>query len=198
MAEVLITLSVLGIIAALTVPTLVNGQSKLANKVKFAKAAGVFEDVVFQMQLEENIRTNQELIDYATNNNCQNVPRYLKYVQRNGCKFLTSDGVWWEFKSANRQGELVLAPNISIIENNLTDEKAYDPKTCDAVFFKATFNSNNNLNINLLETAKAKDGTYSYEMNNKLQECAFDKPAIYDCGANRESECSSTGCYCSN
>ena len=46
LAEVLITLSILGVVAALTIPSLVNRQSDLAAQVKLKKAISNYEDVI--------------------------------------------------------------------------------------------------------------------------------------------------------
>ena len=53
LAEVLITLSILGVVAALTIPSLVNRQSEMAAIVKMKKAISQYEQVV-EVYMAEN------------------------------------------------------------------------------------------------------------------------------------------------
>ena len=110
LAEVLITLSILGIVAALTIPSLVNRNSDIAAQVKLKKAISNYEDVV-GVFLVENETTNAGATsstngsttsyDYTAslmNETCGNASSYFKILKQNGCTFTTADGAQWTFE----------------------------------------------------------------------------------------------------
>ena len=68
LAETLITLTILGVVAAITVPSLINKQIESANRTKVKKAMAVYEKALNQM------------IENGDNN----------------CRFKTADRVWWD------------------------------------------------------------------------------------------------------
>ena len=49
LAETLITLTILGVVAAITVPMLINKQTEAANRTKLKKAMAVYEKALNQM-----------------------------------------------------------------------------------------------------------------------------------------------------
>ena len=95
LAEVLITLSILGVVAALTIPSLVNRQSEMAAIVKMKKAISQYEQVV-EVYMAENEAT--DFSGAATS--CDTLKNYFKMVESTtdanaGCVFKTADGVVW-------------------------------------------------------------------------------------------------------
>ena len=99
LAEVLITLSILGVVAALTIPSLVNRQSELAAIVKMKKAVSQYEQVA-EVYMAENEATTFDV-------GCGDLDDYFKQVTGAGeCTFTTADGVEWHFGS----GETNAAP----------------------------------------------------------------------------------------
>ena len=97
LAETLITLTILGVIAAITVPMLINKQMEAANRTKLKKAMAAYEKAFNQMIIDNDIRTNQGIIDEFT---CEKVRKYFKIAKNdpdgNSCRFKTSDRVWWD------------------------------------------------------------------------------------------------------
>ena len=90
LAEVLITLSILGVVAALTIPTLVNRQSDLAAQTRIRKAISAYEDMA-SIYMAEN---DSARVDLA----CAGLGEYFKQVNGGGtCDFTTADGVRWVF-----------------------------------------------------------------------------------------------------
>ena len=90
LAEVLITLSILGVVAALTIPSLVNRQNEMAAIVKLKKAISTYESVVEVYMAEEEATS----FDVA----CEKLGNYFKQVTGVGeCTFTTADGVQWRF-----------------------------------------------------------------------------------------------------
>ena len=105
LAEVLITLSILGVVAALTIPSLVNRQSEMAAQVKLKKAIANYENVA-AVYMVENESTDLSGITKNTAgnaNDCSNMGNYFKIVKQNNsnkCIFTTADGVIWLFSTA--------------------------------------------------------------------------------------------------
>ena len=100
LAEVLITLSILGVVAALTIPSLVNRQQEMAAIVKLKKAISQFEQVT-EVYMAENEATDMEGMVRSTSSktNCDELSKYFKVVGGGGCDFTTADGVHWLFDS---------------------------------------------------------------------------------------------------
>ena len=84
------TLAILGVVAALTVPTLVNRQSDLAAVTKLRKAISKYEAVA-AIYMAENETKN---LTYAFGPNCDGIEDFFKTVKRDGCNFQTADGVY--------------------------------------------------------------------------------------------------------
>ena len=56
LAETLITLTILGVVAAITVPALINRQMEAANKTKLKKAMAAYEKALNQMIIDNDIK----------------------------------------------------------------------------------------------------------------------------------------------
>ena len=97
LAETLITLTILGVVAAITIPGLVRRQIEAANRTKIKKAMSVYDTAINKMVIENGIKDNAALVSTAGNadNNCAGSSPYFKISQGSGCEFKTSDGLWW-------------------------------------------------------------------------------------------------------
>ena len=108
LAETLITLAILGVVAALAIPQLVRSQVDKANKVKIQKAMAVYEKFISQMVVENDIHSDAELAAFMcdTNNGdgtlTNEAKKYLKITEtgtmdktNTGEYFKTPDGVYW-------------------------------------------------------------------------------------------------------
>ncbi len=93
LAEVLITLSILGVVAALTIPTLVNRYTDAGAQAKMKKAIRDYENFA-AAYMAENEATN--LNDLG----CANIGQYMKIARQvNGnCDFVTADGTRFIFQ----------------------------------------------------------------------------------------------------
>ena len=105
LAEVLITLSILGVVAALTIPALVNRNSDIAAQTKLKKAIAAYETAAAVYMAESGkANTDAWLSDKGTAS-CDNVGSYFKIVNTvagtNNCEFTTSDGVLWRFNGTS-------------------------------------------------------------------------------------------------
>ena len=104
LAETLIVLVILGVVAAITVPALVRNQMEAQNRTRLRKAMTVYDMAINKMVVENNFKSNTALTDWGNGNNCVNTKPYFKSVQdgNNNCRFRTSDGIWWDITDITR------------------------------------------------------------------------------------------------
>ena len=154
LAEVLITLTILGIVAMLVVPGLTkNGQTK-AKRVKIKKAISVYESVINSIIIENNLPRNTSSLDSFIKNDdeCSNAYKYFKTVKKNGCQFQTPDGLWWDVGT----NATISAPIVTFKEKNLTASDSFSHKDYKAFFFITKFDNN--------AAARILDLNYAYEI----------------------------------
>ena len=115
LAETLITLVILGIVAAITIPTLMNRHRESANRTRIRKAMTAYEAALNKMVIENNLRADGD-IDNWSGNNCANTRPYFKSAQdgANPCSFRTSDGTWWNITDIKN-------PLIALNNTEITD-----------------------------------------------------------------------------
>ena len=96
--ETLVTLVILGIVAAILVPNLINRQVQNANRTKVKKAMAAYEKAINFIILENDIKSTEELKEFGEEENCKFSKAYFKTVQdgANDCIFKTADRVWWD------------------------------------------------------------------------------------------------------
>ena len=105
LAETLIVVAILGVIAVLVIPNLIRNQIESQNRIKVKKAMSVYERALNKIVIENDLRNNTALINYnnsAENANCADTSKYFKASQGQGCMFKTSDGVWWDITNIQR------------------------------------------------------------------------------------------------
>ena len=90
---VALTLMILGVVAALTIPSLVNRQSKLASNTKMKKAIVNYESAA-AVYMAENGTNN---VYGLAKDNCRNIKNYLRAEKVEGCNITTIDGTYWQF-----------------------------------------------------------------------------------------------------
>ena len=96
LSETLITVVLLGIVAAILVPNLIKNQVENANRTKVKKAMASYEKAINYMIIENDIRSTESLRELGQNN-CQYTREYFKTVKdgATNCIFKTADRVWW-------------------------------------------------------------------------------------------------------
>ena len=95
LAETLITLTILGVVAAITVPMLINKQMEAANRTKLKKAMAAYEKALNQMIIDNDIKGSVKA--WAdTVENCGLTNPYFKFINGGNCRFQTADKVWWD------------------------------------------------------------------------------------------------------
>ena len=116
LAETLITLTILGVVAAITLPYLIQKYNEATNRTKVKKAMAAYEKVVGQMVVENNIAGSiKSIFPFGQ---CDESSKYFKTINilagYHNCRFQTSDKVWWDISDIER-------PVISV-NGELSDE----------------------------------------------------------------------------
>ena len=107
LAETMIVLVILGVVAAITVPALVRNQMEAQNRTRIKKAMTVYDTAINKMVVENNLKSNDALYSSDPNNNtafapqgnCTRTSAYFKINRTlnddNGtnCRFCSSDNV---------------------------------------------------------------------------------------------------------
>ena len=123
LAEMLIVLVILGVIASITIPALVNRHVETERRTKLRKAMTVYDTALNKMVIENGIRSNDALINEFNadhnNNSCAKSRAYFKSTQDgvNDCTFRASDGVWWNIEDITR-------PKLDLKNGNFDDENS--------------------------------------------------------------------------
>ena len=216
LAETLIVVAILGIIAMITIPNLIKNQVKSQNRVKVKKAMTVYERAINKMTIDNELRSNGALGNYATTQQsagCEDTFKYFKASQGQGCMFRTSDGVWWDITDIRR-------PIISFKEENLDKTKANDPDDKSAFVLVGRFQdaiSALRVNDKAFEDANSVTEDYdegtstsdkmaklfgfmgiSTQKSNPLEDIYFNRFPAYKCTCSGENccatNCSNQGC----
>ena len=125
LAETLITLTILGVVAAITVPSLINKYTETSNRTKVKKAMAAYEKALNQMVIDNDIKGAISAAEgFRTTDNCSGSSPYfkaIKYAQKNNadnlCRFQTSDRVWWDITDIEH-------PIIALNEEDLDNTNA--------------------------------------------------------------------------
>ena len=108
MAETLLTLALLGIVAAVTIPGIFVKHKTSVNRTKVRKAFQVYNTVMHAIINEKRINSNAKLQTQLPLNNCSETSRYFSVKKvlptDNGttCKFMTGDGVYWDISDIQK------------------------------------------------------------------------------------------------
>ena len=124
LAETIIALTVLGIVAAITVPQVVRRQIEAANRAKIKKVMTIFDFLMNKLTTENNLKSNGAVEEWA-DDNCQNTANYFKVVKKaenpkegkDFCRFRTADGVWWDIEN-------IMSPTVALKESELDNPEA--------------------------------------------------------------------------
>ena len=153
LAETMIVIVVLGIIATLTIPALVNKNKESVAKTKVRKAMAAYESALNKMIIENDLKSDDTLTAWAgAVADCGNPTQYFKKVQGDGCIFKTSDGIWWNISNIER-------PLIAFKEDDLDQAKANAENNYSAFVLVGRFGNDGSLRVDDLayETANSVD-----------------------------------------
>ena len=182
LAEATITLAVLGIIASITIPSVMSRTAD-TRRVKLKKALEVYSNAIIIMVNENGIKPNKKDLDnWGKENDCANVRQYFKIVQNgnNNCQFRTSDGVWWDFGSPKVKVSSLSNTLVAFNQSDLDRETGWDEGTSNkAFFFHTEFDDKGK--------ARIQDNAYSNYIGdmNGILDCAktyafINKKEMYD------------------
>ena len=98
MAESLMILALIGTIAAMTIPSLISHHKQIAAKTKIRKAITEYDSLLRRAQVDNylTIKTNDDLYALIHNDDCEIIVDYMTILEKDGCKFNTPDGIWWQ------------------------------------------------------------------------------------------------------
>ena len=206
LAETMVTLAILGVVAVLTVPSLVNKGIESTKRTKIKKAMETYETVLNKIVSENNLRTTSELTTWANwygdttaekqnNRRCFRVKKYFKisenhtiysgttgYTNANNCKFKTSDGLWWNVQSITK-------PYVSFKKEDLTAAKANDANTNIAFNMIGSFDNKSRLRINDLDYETLNNDTYAAYLRKLYRYIKFYFTPFEKCKGNKQQIC---------
>ena len=144
LAEILIVLTILGIVGTITISSVVKKQFEIQNKTKTKKAMAIYESLINNIIAETELRSDTALRNWAGNNenDCVNSTKYFKKAEGTGCRFKTTDGVWWDIDD-------ILNPKIAL--KNQSDLDNDDNPTTFKL--KAYFDNQGIIRVNDLQHA---------------------------------------------
>ena len=160
LAETMIVIVVLGIIATLTIPALVNKNKESVAKTKVRKAMAAYESALNKMIIENDLKSDDTLTAWA-GANCANSTNYFKKVQGDGCIFKTSDGIWWNISDIER-------PLIAFKQDDLDQTKANAENDMSAFVLVGRFGTDGSLRVDDLAYETANDTANSKAQVEKL------------------------------
>ena len=159
LAEIMIVLVILGIVAAITIPAVVNRHMEAERRTKLKKAMTVYDTALNKMVIENGIKSDTALTNWAdsnTKNDCANTSAYFK-VSRNlevngnssNCKFRAADGVFWDISDIKK-------PLVALREQDLNDATAQSD-TNRAFYMFGWFDEQGSLRSNDMGKISATD-----------------------------------------
>ena len=109
-AEVIVTLVLIGIVAAISIPSIYINHQKRVDRTRIKNAIVTFDSLIREVDISlGRASTTTNIKNKLTNNNCENLPNYMTIVYNKGCIVSTPDGTWWDFTNGNIKGETVNA-----------------------------------------------------------------------------------------
>lgn len=104
LAEVMTVIALLGVVAAITIPSTIKRVKEKANRTKIIKAMAIWEQFVPAFLADNGISTENEAAQVYNNSpDCTIVTKYFnvkkEHNHRGNCVFDTADGLTWEFDS---------------------------------------------------------------------------------------------------
>ena len=192
LAETMIVLVILGIVAAITVPALVRNQIDAQNRTRLRKAMTVYDMALNKMVVENDFKNTTALTDWGNGNNCVNTKPYFKVAEENAnnCIFRSSDGVWWNIEDITHP----------IIAFNFDDLDKADEENNKAFHFVGYLDDNGSLRVSDLAKATGDDQKYLTKLynfiNNIKSGLAENGPSLTT--IRPRTICDGTGEFCSS
>ena len=139
LAEILIVLVVLGIVSMIVIPPVMRKYQESIARTKVKKAMIIYDRLFAKMTIENDLKTMSALKTWAEPNGCSNARTYFKIAKNSsdndGCKFKTSDNIWWDISSIDK-------PIISFKEGDLNSTEADKENSNKAFYLVASYDIN--------------------------------------------------------
>lgn len=150
LAETMIVLVVLGIIAALTMPSLINRQMKSQKRTKLHKAMSVYDLAMTKMVVENQIKSDQALSEWA-GEDCSNSAAYFKITEKlsedTSCVFRAPDGLYWNISDIEN-------PIVSFDKDNIKNGVLVTDTTDETTFgLSSQFDDNGSFRVSDIAVA---------------------------------------------
>ena len=165
LAEVLIVIVVLGFIAAITLPALMERATSGQNKTTIKKAMEAYDRALSRAVIENNLRSTEALQQWANSDgNCTNARSLFKITQDgpDGCTFKASDGLWWHIDPITNPLVSFIEINPNIPDQTLAkiEEYASDSSNEVAFYLASDFDTNGSFRPNDYQIAIGNNQKY--------------------------------------
>ena len=142
LAETLTVLAIMGVVAALTIPSLYSRHTQSLNRTKIKKAMTVYDAAVKIMKAENKLYNETKFDNFVNRlRNCGNTSKYFIKTAGDGCQFKTSDGIWWDITNIKK-------PVIAFSQKALNDAIASSADYKNSFYFVSSFDNENILRVN--------------------------------------------------
>ncbi len=143
-SELVITLSIIGLITAIAIPASFNKYTKTKQKAQIKKAILLHQSLLQGIQTESSALSMNALTAAANpDNNCTNIRARINVKEvdnADGCKIKTSSGLWFDY--SNLANTIV-----SFKKSDLNADIAGTPGDNRAFYFVAAFDNNKHLHV---------------------------------------------------
>ena len=151
LAELISVIIVLGIVAAIIIPSTVKRHSELIKRTTIKKALAAYNTAVEKIIIEQGLRSTKELDNWAKGSgDCAPVRQYFKAIEtaNGGCRFRTADKLWWDMGTAGNNSSLTKTFVAFKSEDlNWSGKKMTLLNNSDAFCFTSSFDDNGSLRI---------------------------------------------------
>ena len=113
LTETLIVIAALGIIALITLPSVMQRFQEAMIRAKIKRAMSIYDNAVSKMAVENDLKNTDALKAWASAEYCDNAVKYFyKPTNKDACTFITADGIWWDISD-------ITEPIVSVSRNEL-------------------------------------------------------------------------------
>ena len=142
LAETLTVISVLGIVAAITIPSVYFKNKQTIHKTQIKKSMQVYDSAIRRLKAEHNL-SNEEKFDNYVNAapNCARTSVYFIKAEGSGCVFKTIDGIWWDISN-------IRMPIVAFSRDALTRASENDVDYRNSFAFITSIDNENLIRVN--------------------------------------------------
>ena len=143
LAELLVVISVLGVVSSIMIPAAFNNYKQTQHRVQLEKAMENYDSALRILQIDSSAR-NMKTLNKNIGKDCSNLKRYFRVLKDEGCTFMTTDNVWYQFQEEGKKPDL----NDVIVAFEKTDFKNADDESNNGAFIFVADIEKGKLHIN--------------------------------------------------